>query len=235
MLVVTNSGGTGGQQRHGQCHRAGTRSVRCDLQHTGPGTTNVVVQFAPVAVGGFTNNVIFTSANGGVATNTVNGTGLTAGNILSRRPAMTSGHWPRDDGANDICGHQLRRHSGQQRHGQRQRALQILSGATFSVPGFGTTNVVVQFAPVAAGAFTNNLIFASANGGTATNTVSGTGAIVPVASFSASPTNGAVPLAVTFTDTSTGTITNRFWTFGDGATTNTTATSLSHTYASAGT
>jgi PKD repeat protein len=43
------------------------------------------------------------------------------------------------------------------------------------------------------------------------------------------------PLAVTFTDTSTGSITNRFWNFGDGGTTNTTATSISHTYTVAGT
>jgi PKD repeat protein len=57
----------------------------------------------------------------------------------------------------------------------------------------------------------------------------------PVAGFSASPTSGVSPLAVTFTDTSTGSITNRFWNFGDGATTNTTATSLNHTYASTGT
>ena len=57
----------------------------------------------------------------------------------------------------------------------------------------------------------------------------------PVAGFSASPTSGVSPLAVTFTDTSTGSITNRFWDFGDGATTNTTATSLNHTYASTGT
>ncbi len=57
------------------------------------------------------------------------------------------------------------------------------------------------------------------------------------ASFSASPTNGAAPLTVTFTDTSStgSTITNRFWNFGDGATTNTTATSLLHTYALSGT
>ncbi|HVM60492.1 MAG TPA: pectinesterase family protein [Verrucomicrobiae bacterium] len=56
----------------------------------------------------------------------------------------------------------------------------------------------------------------------------------PVAGFSGSPTNGAVPLTVTFTDTSTGSITNRFWSFGDGATTNTTMGSLTHTYASIG-
>ena len=39
---------------------------------------------------------------------------------------------------------------------------------------------------------------------------------------------------MTFTDSSTGTITNRFWSFGDGATTNTTSTNLIHTYANPG-
>ncbi len=42
----------------------------------------------------------------------------------------------------------------------------------------------------------------------------------PTAIFTASPTNGAAPLSVTFTDGSTGSITNRFWNFGDGDTTN---------------
>ncbi len=57
----------------------------------------------------------------------------------------------------------------------------------------------------------------------------------PVASFTATPTNGGAPLAVALTDTSTGTITNRFWDFGDGETTNTAATSLTHTYRFPGT
>ena len=59
--------------------------------------------------------------------------------------------------------------------------------------------------------------------------------VAPVASFSAAPTNGGAPLIVTFADNSTGSITNRFWNFGDGTTTNTTATSLSHTYRLPGT
>ncbi len=57
----------------------------------------------------------------------------------------------------------------------------------------------------------------------------------PVAGFTATPTGGFVPLTVTFTDVSSGTITNRFWSFGDGATTNTSATEVSHTYAMVGT
>jgi PKD repeat protein len=57
----------------------------------------------------------------------------------------------------------------------------------------------------------------------------------PSASFIASPTNGQAPLTVTFTDTSTGTITNRFWNFGNGVTTNTSATRFSIVYPAAGT
>ncbi|HXI84024.1 MAG TPA: alkaline phosphatase family protein [Verrucomicrobiae bacterium] len=57
------------------------------------------------------------------------------------------------------------------------------------------------------------------------------GALPPVASFSGSPTSGTEPLLVTFSDTSTGTITNRFWNFGDASTTNTTTNSVAHTYA----
>jgi PKD repeat protein len=52
----------------------------------------------------------------------------------------------------------------------------------------------------------------------------------PVASFSASPTNGTEPLVVTFSDTSTGTITNHFWDFGDSSTTNITTNTVVHTY-----
>ncbi|MGA2139973.1 MAG: S8 family serine peptidase, partial [Verrucomicrobiia bacterium] len=59
--------------------------------------------------------------------------------------------------------------------------------------------------------------------------------VAPIANFSATPTNGTAPLTVTFSDTSTGTITNRFWSFGDGATTNVTATNFSHVFAAQGT
>jgi PKD repeat protein len=50
----------------------------------------------------------------------------------------------------------------------------------------------------------------------------------PVASFTASPTQGAVPLVVNFTDTSTGSITNRAWDFGDGTTAG--STNVAHAY-----
>ncbi|MBN3496499.1 PKD domain-containing protein, partial [Arthrobacter pascens] len=42
------------------------------------------------------------------------------------------------------------------------------------------------------------------------------GGTAPVASFTASPTSGTVPLAVSFTDTSTGGPTARAWEFGVG-------------------
>jgi len=57
----------------------------------------------------------------------------------------------------------------------------------------------------------------------------------PVASFAADPLSGGKPLMVNFTDTSSGTITNRAWDFGNGATTNTTGTSVAATYSMTGT
>ncbi|MBN1536921.1 MAG: S8 family serine peptidase [Anaerolineales bacterium] len=45
-----------------------------------------------------------------------------------------------------------------------------------------------------------------------------TAAYAPVAGFSASPTMGIAPMTVTFTDTSTGTITSWLWDFGDNIT-----------------
>ncbi len=62
---------------------------------------------------------------------------------------------------------------------------------------------------------------------------------VSVAALSAkfTPTNavGVAPASPTFTDSSTGVITNRHWNFGDGSTLDTTATSVPHTYPAIGT
>ena len=108
------------------------------------------------------------------------------------------------------------------------------SGNTFTLPGYGTTNVLVSFTPVTIGSFTNNVVFTS-DGGVATNQVTGQGGVVaPVASFTATPTNGQATLLVTFTDTSTGSITNRFWRFGDGGTTNTASTNFVYAYTGPG-
>ena len=56
---------------------------------------------------------------------------------------------------------------------------------------------------------------------------------VPTAEFSGTPTSGTVPLAVSFTDLSTGSVTGWAWDFGDGATSS--AQNPSHTYTAAGT
>jgi PKD repeat protein len=69
---------------------------------------------------------------------------------------------------------------------------------------------------------------------TQTDLISVRAPVAPVASFSADPVSGWTPLTVSFIDTSTGDITNRYWDFGDGSTTNTTASSLQHTYTSTG-
>jgi PKD repeat protein len=55
----------------------------------------------------------------------------------------------------------------------------------------------------------------------------------PTASFTAAPTSGAPPLAVQFTDTSTGSPTGWAWSFGDGA--SSAVQNPSHTYTAAGT
>jgi PKD repeat protein len=55
----------------------------------------------------------------------------------------------------------------------------------------------------------------------------------PTANFSASPTSGTTPLTVTFTNTSTGTVSGWSWNFGDGGTS--TIQNPAHTYTSAGT
>jgi PKD repeat protein len=52
----------------------------------------------------------------------------------------------------------------------------------------------------------------------------------PTANFSGTPTIGTEPLSVSFTDTSSGNITNRFWDFGDGTGINVSTNAVSHTY-----
>jgi T5SS/PEP-CTERM-associated repeat protein len=104
----------------------------------------------------------------------------------------------------------------------------LVSSPSFNLPAFGSAPVTIAFSPATLGAFNSTVIFTS-SGGNSTNSVMGTGATL-TAAFSATPTNGYAPLTVTFTDLSTGTITNRLWSFGDGGATNTTATAVSHLY-----
>jgi PKD domain len=67
------------------------------------------------------------------------------------------------------------------------------------------------------------------------NSLGGLFSTQPVAAFTATPSYGSVPLAVTFTDTSSGAITNHFWQFGDGFATNAPALTIVHRYATAAT
>ena len=57
--------------------------------------------------------------------------------------------------------------------------------------------------------------------------------VQPTASFTATPTSGAFPLPVQFTDTSAGGPTSWAWDFGDGATSS--LANPTHTYAAPGT
>ncbi|MGF1613957.1 MAG: LamG-like jellyroll fold domain-containing protein, partial [Gammaproteobacteria bacterium] len=87
------------------------------------------------------------------------------------------------------------------------------------------------------GSFIAKLTVSNAAGSsTASQTISTT-AELPVANFSASPLSGPAPLAVTFTNASSGTVTDYTWNFGDGSQALTTQiqTHPSHTYAKAGT
>ena len=198
------------------------------------GSTSLVrVAFSPAQAGTFATNVTFTS-NGGNSTNAVTGVGLTPAQL-----AVTTASWDFGWialGTNAQHAFVVTNSGGASVTGGAASVsppFNVVLGSNFTVGGFSATNVLVRFSPVAAGAFTNALVFTSSGGG-ATNLVSGQAAAVPVAAFTAGPTSGVVPLTVTFTDGSSGTTTNRFWDFGDGATTNATTTVVAHTYRAAG-
>ncbi len=71
---------------------------------------------------------------------------------------------------------------------------------------------------------------------TQVNCVNVTQVLPPVPSFDAVPESGNAPLSVTFTDTSSGTVTTRLWDFGDGTTVWANATAeVTHTYPLPGT
>src|SRR5215471_18576988 len=75
----------------------------------------------------------------------------------------------------------------------------------------------------------------SGGGGTGESgspSASGSSVPTPVADFSATPTTGPLPLAVQFSDASTGSINTWAWNFGDGATSS--VQNPQHTYSTAG-
>ena len=102
--------------------------------------------------------------------------------------------------------------------------------------GDGSTSTAASPSHVyaAAGVYTVSLTVTGPGGSntqTRSNYVTVTTA-APVAQFTGSPVSGTFPLTVTFSNTSTGSITSYAWTFGDGSTS--TAASPSHIYAAAG-
>jgi len=196
--------------------------------------TNVVVSFTPGSSGNFSNNVAFTS-NGGNSTNAVTGSGtppaqlavspagLGFGTIAVGNTAQASFAITNLGGIGITNGTAV-----------VSAPFAIVSGSPFNLAGFAGTNVVVSCTPTDASSYSNNVIFTS-NGGNSTNAVTGTGALPPVASFSGGPTTGAWPLLVVFTNNSSGTITNAYWIFGDGANSNTLNNTVAHDYGAAGT
>jgi PKD repeat protein/endonuclease/exonuclease/phosphatase family metal-dependent hydrolase len=115
--------------------------------------------------------------------------------------------------------------------------LTVSTLATNLALGAGrSTNITVSVNAAAdllcSGTYTETINFSNtATGASLSRDVTLTvDAFPPVASFTGSPTDGVESLVVTFTDTSTGFITNRFWDFGDFSTTNVATNSVTHTY-----
>ncbi|MGD1019943.1 MAG: PKD domain-containing protein [Verrucomicrobiia bacterium] len=196
-------------------------------------TGMVIVTFSPTSAGHYTNSVVLTS--GSVTwSNAVTGTATTPAQLdvspLSLNfGTATVGHTVsasflvNNSGGEALSGTATITAAG----------FAVGAGTSYNVPGFGSTNVVINFTPFSARSFAGTVIFVS-NGGNSSNAVTGSGTSGPAARFSAAPTNGSSPLLVTFADTSSGTITSRSWNLGDGTVTNTAATTLVHTYTCGG-
>ena len=235
-FTVTNSGGV--TLSNGVATvSAGPFSILSGTPFTLPafGTTNLTIRFAPISSGSFSNAVVVTSS-GGNSTNAVTGSAVTPAQLTVSPPSLSFGALV--VGANSQLGFTLTNSGGVTLSNGVATVsagpFSILSGTPFTLPAFGTTNLTIRFAPTNSGSF-SNLVVITSDGGNSTNALIGTGAAVPVADFTGSPTIGTWPLAVLFTDSSTGTITNRSWDFGDNTSTNTTLTSFTHSYAGVGT
>jgi uncharacterized repeat protein (TIGR01451 family) len=196
-------------------------------------TGTVTASFNPASAGSYTGSVVFASSSV-VWSNTVTGAALTPPQ-LSVSP-LTLDFGTATVGNTVQASFFVNNAGGAALSGTATitaAGFAIGSGASYNVPGSGSTNVVINFTPSSARSFAGTAIFVS-NGGNLSNAVTGSGTTGPAARFSAAPTTGSSPLVVTFTDTSTGTITNRSWNLGDGTVTNTAATSLVHTYTCGG-
>jgi uncharacterized repeat protein (TIGR01451 family) len=196
-------------------------------------TGTVTVSFSPTSAGSCSNAFVFTG-NTGVWSNTVTGAALTPAQ-LGVSP-FTQSLGSATVGTTVQASFLVTNSGGMALSGTATitaAGFAIGSGASYNLPAFGSTNVVINFTPSSAKSFSGNVIFGS-NGGNSTNTVTGSGLTGPAARFSAVPTNGSSPLVVTFTDTSTGTITNRLWNLGDETVTNVATTTLVHAYTCGG-
>ncbi len=113
-------------------------------------------------------------------------------------------------------------------------------GHTYTNPSPSSYSGLVTNTYTAPGSYTVKLTVVGPTG-TNISTVASyvvvtSGTVPPSASFTGTPTTGFAPLTVIFTDTSTGTVTNRAWNFGDGHTyTNTTSLYATNTYTTNGT
>jgi trimeric autotransporter adhesin len=99
---------------------------------------------------------------------------------------------------------------------------------TYSFALISAANDVVRYASSEHGTTTNRpqLVLAGSGGGGPTG---------PTANFSASPTSGSAPLAVTFSDTSSGAPTSWAWDFDDNGSVDSTLQNPSHSYDTPGT
>jgi PKD repeat protein len=102
-----------------------------------------------------------------------------------------------------------------------------------TVPGFGSRSLQVTFSPTDVGYDSGTMTINSDANDNPVLTVylNGEGKTV-VAAFSGAPKSGSPPLAVSFTDLSSGNVTGWSWTFGDSGTG--TEQNPSHTYQSVG-
>jgi PKD repeat protein len=99
--------------------------------------------------------------------------------------------------------------------------------------GTTATTQIVAKTYSAPGTYPVSLTVTGGGGSTTASQSINVSAAAPVADFSATPSAGAPPLAVTFSDSSSGTITSWSWQFGDGGTSS--VKNPSYSYATAGT
>src|SRR5439155_15649422 len=122
----------------------------------------VMVSFAPTNAASFSNVVVFTS-NGGNATNSVTGVGLTPAQLGVSPPSLNFGTVAVGASAQasfvvtNLGGAALSNGIATISAG----TCSIVSGTPFTLAGFGSTNVVVRFAPVSAARFSNTAVVSS--------------------------------------------------------------------------